>query len=109
MKYLTLALTATALSFATPALAVDQGQTPQVAVQTAQTAHVSVNGLVCDFCARALEKVFGKQDAVSDIDVDLDSKVITINFKQGQSLDNDTITKLVTDSGYNVEGIHRVE
>lgn len=71
--------------------------------------HVSVNGLVCDFCARALEKVFGKQEAVNDIDVDLDSKIITIDFKEGQSLDDDTIKKLIQDSGYNVESIHHVE
>jgi hypothetical protein len=24
-------------------------------------------------------------------------------------LDNDTLTQIITDSGYNVEGIHRVE
>ena len=66
---------------------------------------VDVNGLVCDFCARALEKVFSKQDAVSDIDVNLNTKVITINFKEGQTLANEEITKLITDAGYNVENI----
>lgn len=71
--------------------------------------HVSVNGLVCDFCARALEKVFGKQEAVKAIDVNLDDKIITVNFVDGKTLDDETITKLITDSGYNVEGIHRVE
>ncbi len=71
--------------------------------------HVSVNGLVCDFCARALEKVFGKQEAVNDIDVNLDNKIITIDFKDGQSLDDETITQLINDSGYNVESIHYVE
>lgn len=69
------------------------------------TALVQVNGLVCDFCARALEKVFGKQEAVSDIDVNLDTKIITINFKDGQSLDDEAITALIKDSGYNVEAI----
>ena len=73
----------------------------------ANTAKVSVNGLVCDFCARALEKVFSRQEAVNDIAVDLDSKIITVNFKEGQSLDDDRITELVTDSGYNVEEITR--
>lgn len=68
---------------------------------------VDVNGLVCDFCARALEKVFSKQETVEDINVDLDTKVITINMKDGQNLDDETITNLITDSGYNVEGIRR--
>ena len=30
---------------------------------------IGVNGMVCDFCARAIEKVFMKQDAVESIDV----------------------------------------
>lgn len=70
---------------------------------------MSVNGLVCDFCARALEKVFGKEEAVKAIDVNLDTKIITVNFNEGQTLSDEKITALVTDAGYNVEGIHRVE
>ena len=70
---------------------------------------VEVNGLVCDFCARALEKVFGKQEEVSDITVDLDTKHITITFLEGQSLDNEAIASLIADSGYDVRKIHRAE
>ena len=73
------------------------------------TAYVDVNGLVCDFCAQSLEKVFGKQEAVESIDVDLDEKVITIHFNEGQTLDDQTITKLITDSGFNVRKIRHEE
>lgn len=75
------------------------------AVHPNSTVYADVNGLVCDFCARALEKVFGKQKAVESINVDLDKKVITIHFNEGQHLDKETITKLITDSGYNVREI----
>lgn len=75
----------------------------------AASAYADVNGLVCDFCARALEKTFGKKDEVENIDVDLDKKIVTINFKEGQNLDDETITKLITDSGYAVTGIRREE
>lgn len=71
--------------------------------------HVSVNGLVCDFCARALEKTFGKREEVKGIDVNLETKIVTVNFNDGQTLDDATLTQIITDSGYNVEGIHRVE
>lgn len=70
---------------------------------------VDVNGLVCDFCAQALEKVFSKQEAVSDINVDLDTKVVTINYVDGGSLDDETITDLITNSGYNVVEIRHGE
>lgn len=71
------------------------------------TVNVDVNGLVCDFCARTLEKVFGQQEAVDGIKVNLDTKKVTIHFKEGQSLNDETITTLITDSGYNVKEIHR--
>lgn len=81
-----------------------------IPVAHAQTAtnnvvYVDVNGLVCDFCARALEKVFGKQDEVADIDVNLDTKVITINYKEGQSLEDEKVKSLINDAGYNVVNI----
>jgi copper chaperone CopZ len=69
------------------------------------TAYVDVNGLVCDFCAQALEKVFGRRDEVESIHVDLDEKVITIHFAAGQAMDESTIAELVVDSGYDVRAI----
>jgi copper chaperone CopZ len=68
---------------------------------------VQIDGLVCDFCARALEKVFGKRSEVSGIDVNLDTKIVTIGFKKGANIDDATITKLITDAGYNVVKINR--
>ena len=117
MKTLLILLVALTLSFADSVYAGQVEQNPdfvQNAVQAEQAVspgdvYVSVNGLVCDFCARALEKVFGKEAAVKSIDVNLDTKIITINFSEGQSLDDERITALITDSGYNVEGINHVE
>ncbi|MEM9102265.1 MAG: heavy metal-associated domain-containing protein [Pseudomonadota bacterium] len=68
---------------------------------------VKVNGLVCDFCARALEKVFGKQEEVSGIAVDLDNGKVVVTLKEGQKIDNVTLTALITDSGYNVVDIQQ--
>ncbi len=68
---------------------------------------VDVNGLVCDFCARALEKVFGKRDDVSGIDVDLDNGKVSIAMKEGKTIDDETLTQLITDSGYNIVTIHK--
>ena len=50
--------------------------------------NVDVNGMVCDFCARALEKVFSEKQEVAAIDVDLDNGKISINFNDGASLDD---------------------
>ncbi len=82
---------------------------PAYAMHPGGTVNVDINGLVCDFCARALEKVFGKQEAVDNITVNLDTKIVTIHFNEGQSLDDETITQLINDAGYSVEGIKHDE
>lgn len=71
------------------------------------TIKVDIYGLVCDFCARALEKVFSKEDAVDGIAVDLDTKVVTIHLHPERSLSDNVIKQYIIDAGYNVEGIHR--
>ncbi|MDG1286824.1 MAG: heavy metal-associated domain-containing protein [Rickettsiales bacterium] len=70
--------------------------------------NAQVNGLVCDFCARALEKVFSTQETVDSINVDLDKGIVAVTMKAGQSaLDDATLTKLITDSGYNLTAINK--
>jgi copper chaperone CopZ len=73
-----------------------------------KTANVKVNGLVCDFCARTLEKTFGAKTEVSGIKVDLDKGMVDVNFKDGQKISDTEITKLITDAGYNVVNIDKV-
>lgn len=68
---------------------------------------VNAFGLVCDFCAQAIEKVFMRRDEVSGINVNLSKARITISTKKGKILDDALVTKLITDAGYNVEKILR--
>jgi copper chaperone CopZ len=78
---------------------------PTPSYAAGKTIYADVNGLVCDFCARALEKVFAQQSAVENINVNLDTKVVTINLRENQTLEDDIIKKLINDSGYDVTGI----
>ena len=73
----------------------------------AETIKASVNGLVCAFCATSIEKTFKKQPAVDHVKVDLDTKLVTISTKDGKTLDDKTITGLITDAGYTVTKITR--
>ena len=70
-----------------------------------QIVDVKVNGLVCDFCARAIEKVFTKREEVTDTKVDLSEGQILIGLKPGQSLDNGTIEQYVNDAGYDMVSV----
>lgn len=76
-------------------------------VSCEDTINMEVKGLVCDFCARSLEKVFLKRGDVAEIKVDLGKSSIVIAMKTGLTIDDATLTKLIVDSGYNVSAIHR--
>ena len=69
--------------------------------------NVKVHGLVCDFCARAVTKVFGKQDAVENVHVDLDNGEIHVTLKPGADLSDEKVADLVKKSGYDLVSIGR--
>ena len=71
--------------------------------------YVSVNGLVCDFCARSIEKMFEKKEAVSRISVDLENMLITIFLKNNQKLNDERIIEIIKDSGYDVTEVKRAK
>jgi copper chaperone CopZ len=73
----------------------------------AETIKATVNGLVCSFCATGIEKTFKAQAAVEGVKVDLDHQLVTVTTKTGQDMDDATVTKLLTDSGYTVTNIAR--
>ena len=70
---------------------------------------ISVTGLVCDFCARSIEKMFKKKESVESINLNLEKMLITIKLKDGYNLNNEEITKLIANSGYEVTDINRVK
>ena len=45
---------------------------------------IHVKGLVCDFCARSVEKTFSKTKVVEHINIDLDNGVIGLELKEGK-------------------------
>ena len=71
------------------------------------TAHVK--GMVCDFCARGLEKVFKSEKAVSKISVNLDDSIVSIRMKPDKNLPDKRIKELILKNGYSVEKITRSE
>tara|TARA_B100000927_G_scaffold280425_1_gene264953 strand:+ start:105 stop:404 length:300 start_codon:yes stop_codon:yes gene_type:complete len=64
-----------------------------------------VNGLVCEFCARALEKTIGNQEEVKSINVDLKQKVVIVKLFDGKSLEEEKLISLINDAGYDVTEI----
>ena len=80
---------------------------PALATHGGKHIFVTINGLVCDFCARSMEKVFLKKEPVSGIKVDLTSKIVTIDLKKDAMFSDEDIKKGVTDAGYTIVDIKR--
>ena len=68
----------------------------------AESVKVTVNGMVCAFCAQGIEKRLTKLAATKAVFVDLKQRTVAIEAKEGQKLDNDTIRSEITDAGYDV-------
>ncbi len=68
---------------------------------------ILVEGMVCDFCAQSIQKVFMKRDEVVGISVDLDNQKITLALKENTDIDNDVIEELFLDAGFNATEIMR--
>jgi len=66
-----------------------------------------VNGMVCGFCATGIEKTLKAQPEVKTVNVNLESKLVTIQTKDGQTIDDAKLKKLIGDSGYSVVSIDR--
>ena len=107
MKLFSIAAMAITFSIAAPVALADQtAQTEaNAAAQTMVTA--KVNGMVCDFCARAVTKVFGKEEAVDNVHVDLDNGEIHVTLKAGAELSDDRVGELVKKSGYDLVSVER--
>lgn len=106
MTKLTVLLSAIALTFAAP-VALAQSDPAEATTNNTTMLTVNVKGMVCDFCARAVTKVFGQNEAVDGVHVDLDNGEIHVGLKPGMSLSDDEVEKLVKKSGYAMVSVER--
>ena len=66
-----------------------------------QIAIVSVKGMVCDFCARGIEKTFKRDSDVTKVDVDLSNGKVLIAFKRNATVDFDDLKEKILANGQN--------
>ena len=77
-----------------------------------KTIVIDVQGLVCDFCAQSIDKVFSKQAGVEKVEVNLNNGKVTVKmadvFEDDEvGISDETIIKLLQDAGYEVTAIIR--
>lgn len=80
---------------------------PEKPIFSGNIIHIEVNGLVCDFCARSIRKVFLKTGSVEEATVNLKHKFVTVYLKEEKTLSDKRVRKLLEDSGYATVSISR--
>lgn len=73
----------------------------------AETVKVDVNGMVCSMCIQGIKKKFSGVDHVTNVDVNLDSKVVTLTTHGKNDVPDEKIKELITEAGYEVVNIAR--
>jgi copper chaperone CopZ len=76
---------------------------------TAATIEMTVNGLVCAFCAQGIEKKLKKFPATAEVVVNLEHRLVAVALKDGQDIPDADLRKALTDAGYTVKSIARSE
>ena len=69
---------------------------------------VTVNGMVCSFCAQGIEKSLLKLDGTKAVLVDLKNKVVVVEAKDGKTLNEKDVRQEIIDSGYDVVNVETI-
>jgi copper chaperone CopZ len=75
----------------------------------AATIELTVNGLVCGFCAQGIDKTLRKNAATDDVFVSLENRLVAIATKPNADIADEVLRKALKDAGYDVKAIARTE
>jgi len=75
----------------------------------AATIEMTVNGLVCGFCAQGIEKTLRKHPATDDVYVNLERRLVAVATKPDADIPDERLREALKDSGYDVTAIARTE
>jgi copper chaperone CopZ len=73
-----------------------------LAAQAADTKKLTVNGMVCAFCAQGIEKRLQALPATQSVYVNLGKKIVAVQAKDGQTLDEAKLKHEISEAGYDV-------
>jgi copper chaperone CopZ len=76
---------------------------------SAATIELTVNGLVCGFCAQGIEKTLRRNAATDDVFVSLENRLVAIATKPETDIADEVLRKALEDAGYDVKAIARTE
>src|ERR1700754_728915 len=75
----------------------------------AATIELTVNGLVCGFCAQGIEKTLRRNAATDDVFVSLENRLVAVATKPDADIPDEVLRKALQDAGYDVKAIARTD
>lgn len=75
----------------------------------AVTVEMTVNGLVCGFCAQGIEKQLRRFPETAEVFVSLEQRLVAVGLREGTDIPDATLTKALEEAGYAVKAIKRTE
>jgi mercuric ion binding protein len=66
---------------------------------------VTVNGMVCSFCAQGIEKKMKALNETKGVYVELKNHLVVVEAKEGSNISQEVIKKIIKDAGYEVKSI----
>jgi mercuric ion binding protein len=78
-----------------------------VAMAGSSLYRISVNGMVCSFCAQGIEKRLKAVPGIEAVQINLSKGMVEVTARSGASLDAATLKQAVRDAGYDVRRIDR--
>lgn len=76
--------------------------------QEATTAKVSVNGMVCSFCAQSIEQRLSALPEAGPLYINLSNKLVAVQPKAGKTLDIGKVRNEIKEAGYEVTAVEMV-
>jgi copper chaperone CopZ len=73
----------------------------------AETIEVTVNGLVCGFCAQGIEKRLRKFPATAEVLVSLEQRLVAVALQPDMDISDAKLTEALEGAGYAVKAIRR--
>lgn len=73
----------------------------------AETIEVTVNGLVCGFCAQGIEKRLRKFPATAEVLVSLEQRLVAVALQPDLDISDAELTEALEGAGYAVKAIRR--
>lgn len=79
------------------------------AAQAATSIKAEVNGMVCAFCAKGIEKKLKALPEGQATFVDLKSRIVVLELKDKQTVPMDRFKNIIKEAGYDVKSAETVE